>query len=65
MAAHLCLPSPACQGKLGLPVGREGAVVDRFGDAVLCAKLPFYTWRHKHDDVKVAFVERAHHAHIE
>ena len=65
MAAHLCLPSPACEAKLGQPVGQEGAVVDRFGDAVLCAKLPFDTWRQKHDDCKVALVEQAHHAHVE
>ena len=65
MAAHLCLPSPACRGVVGQPVGQEGAVVDAFGDNVLCAKLPFDTWRHKHDDIKVALVERANHAHIE
>jgi hypothetical protein len=40
-------------------------VVDQFGDAVTCAKLPFDTWRHKHDDIKVAIVERLHHAHVE
>jgi hypothetical protein len=31
----------------------------------MCAKLPFDSWRHRHDDVKVAFVERAHHAKVE
>ena len=33
----------AVRHKLGQPIGQEGAVVDRFGDAVLCAKLPFPT----------------------
>ena len=65
MAAQLCLPSPACVGKIGEPVGQGGAVVDLFGDAVVCARLPFDTWRHKHDDIKLALVERAHHAHID
>ena len=39
--------------------------MDRFGDNVMCARLPFDTWRHRHDDCKVAIVERAHHAHVE
>jgi hypothetical protein len=39
--------------------------VDQFGDTVLCAKLSFDTWRHKHDDIKLAIVERAHHSHVE
>ena len=65
MAAHLCLPSPACRTLVGKPVGQEGQVVDKFGDTILCAKLCFDTWRHKHDDVKLALVERAHHAHVD
>ena len=65
MAAHLCLPSPACRSLVGKPVGQEGQVVDKFGDTILCAKLCFDTWRHKHDDVKLALVERAHHAHVD
>ena len=65
MAAQFCLPSPVCEGKVGQTVGANGAVVDRFGDSVLCATLPFDTWRHKHDDAKLSLVERAHHAHIQ
>ena len=65
MAAHLCLPSPCCQSKVGQPVGIEGATVDVFGDKVMSAKLPFDSWRHRHDDIKVAIVERAHHAKVE
>ena len=38
-AAALCLPSPACMGKLGGRVtGRD--VVDLYGDTVQSAKLP-------------------------
>ena len=65
MAAKLCLESPECADKIGQPVGQEGRSVDRFGDNVMCARLPFDSWRHRHDDVKVALVERAHHAHVE
>ena len=39
--------------------------MDKFGDAVLCAKLPFDTWRQKHDDCQLAIVERAHHSHTQ
>ena len=31
----------------------------------MCAKLLFDSWRHGHDDVKVALVSRAHHAKVE
>lgn len=65
MADHLCLPASCCQGKVGLPVGREGAFVDPFGDSIICAKLPFDTWRHRHDEAKKTLVERAHHAMVE
>ena len=65
MAAHLCLPSPACQPHLGQPVGREGARVDVWGDKVTCAKLPFDTRRHRHDDVQLALMERADHARVQ
>ena len=64
MAAHLCLPSPACQPHLGQPVGKEGARVDVWGDEVVCAKLPFDSWRHRHDDVQLALVEKADHARV-
>ena len=43
MASHLCLPSPGCQSKVGKPVGPAGALVDPFGNQVMCAKLPFDT----------------------
>ena len=56
-------PFPRLPGNAWAAVG--GVVVHRFGDAVLCAKMPFDSWRHKHDDDKVAYVERTHHAQIE
>ena len=64
-AAHLCLPSPCCQGHIGKPTGYRGIAVDPFGDAVMCATLPFDTWRHRHDDIKWAIVAWAHKARVE
>ena len=65
MASHLCLPSPACRGRVGQPVGPAGAIVDHFGDAVMCATLPFDTWRIRHDTVKLALAERSHDSKVE
>ena len=59
MAAHLCLPSPAVVtgGWVGKNTVRGGAVIDHFGDAVMCCKhLPGDTWRHRHDTGKLAIV---------
>ena len=59
MAAHLCLPSPAVVtgGWVGKNTVRGGAVIDQFGDAVMCCKhLPGDTWRHRHDTGKLAIV---------
>ena len=59
MAAHLCLPSPAVVtgGWVGKSTVRGGAVIDHFGDAVMCCKhLPGDTWRHRHDTGKLAIV---------
>ena len=58
-AAHLCLPSPAlaASGKVGQIVGRRGAVIDPYGDAIInCRDLPGDSWRHRHDSVKLAIV---------
>ena len=65
MAMHLCLPSPGCQSKVGQPVGPSGDTVDPFGDSIMYARLPFDTWRTRHDTVKLAIVERAHDAGVE
>ncbi len=57
LSAHLCLPSPALRdgGWVGRPVGTKGAIVDQFGDAVLCCpEIPGDAWRHRHDTVKSA-----------
>ena len=50
---------------IGQPVGKEGARGDVWGDKVTCAKLPFDTWRHRHDDVQLALMERADHARVQ
>ena len=70
MAAHLCLPSPCCQGKLGQPTGytdRAGnpTVVDTFGDQVMATTLCFDTWRNRHDDIQRALVDKALQARVE
>jgi hypothetical protein len=55
LSAHLCLPSPALRegGWVGRPVGTEGWVADRFGDAIMCCKeIPGDSWRKRHDVVK-------------
>jgi hypothetical protein len=49
-AALLCLPSPACQDKLGEVVGRRK--VDLYGDNVVGQRLPGDGWRHRHYVVK-------------
>ena len=59
MAAHLCLPSPAVTagGWVGKCTVRGGAVIDKFGDAIMCCKyLPGDTWRARHDTGKMAIV---------
>ena len=59
MAAHLCLPSPAVAAGqwVGKTTVRGGAVIDKFGDAIMCCKhLPGDTWRARHDTGKLAIV---------
>ena len=50
VCANLCLPSPACLGRLGERVGRTS--VDLHGDRVMAAQLPGDTWRIRHDTIK-------------
>ena len=55
LSSHLCMPSPAIRdgGWEGRPVGTKGAVIDRFGDAVMCCQeICGDTWRRRHDAVK-------------
>ena len=50
-ATSLCLPSPACMGRVGETVkGRK--VVDMYGDQVQAAPLPGDHWRQRHDQIK-------------
>ena len=47
MAARLCLYSPAVMatGRVGQPVSRGGAIIDPFGDAIMCCRnLPGDSW---------------------
>ena len=50
-AAHLCLPSPLCEGRVGEKLGK--ATVDRYGDTVQAAALPGDGWRTRHDSIKL------------
>ena len=62
LSSHLCLPSPAIVngGWVGRPVGRSGAVVDKFGDAVMnCHDIFGDTWRRRHDTIKQHIVSEA------
>ena len=59
MAAHLCLPSPAVTAGqwVGRTTVRGGAMIDKFGDAIMCCKhLPGDTWRARHNTGKLAIV---------
>ena len=65
MAAHLCLPSPAVVGGgwVGKNTVRGGAVIDKFGDAVMnCKHLPGDTWRARHDTDKLVIGHECLHA---
>ena len=50
MAMVLCLPCPACIGRVGERVGDKK--VDMFGDNVLCQTLAGDGWRIRHDRIK-------------
>ena len=65
MATHLCLPSPCCRSHVGKPTGYRNELVDAFGDNVMCATLPFDTWRNRHNDVQRGLVARANEARVE
>ena len=50
-ATSLCLPSPACMGRVGETVkGRK--VIDVYGDQVQATPLPGDHWRQRHDQLK-------------
>ena len=52
LALLLCMPSPACQERVGAPVGRT--TVDIFGDRIMSQVLPGDHWRTRHDKIKMA-----------
>ena len=51
-AANLCLPSPACSGRIG-EVVRGRVVVDQYGDSVQATNVRGDHWRTRHDQVKL------------
>ena len=52
LALLLCMPSPACQDRVGATVGKS--TVDTFGDRVMSEILPGDHWRTRHDRIKMA-----------
>ena len=50
-AANLCLPSPACKGRVGETV-KGRTVIDKYGDNVQSTCLPGDHWRQRHDMIK-------------
>ena len=52
MAMHLFLPSLACRGIVGQPVGPKAVPAGLFGDEIMCATLPGDSWRWRHDNLK-------------
>ena len=50
-ANNLCLPSPACAGKLG-EIIKGQKKVDMYGDVVQATNIPGDHWRHRHDQIK-------------
>ena len=55
MLAHLCLASPAIVngGWVGKKVGRNGEVINKYGDTVMnCSDIYHNTWCRRHDRIK-------------
>ena len=50
-ASSLCLPSPACAGRVG-EVVRGRTKVDEFGDNVQATALPGDHWRQRHNNLQ-------------
>ena len=51
-AANLCLPSPACKGRIG-EVVRGRVKIDKYGDNVQATNVRGDHWRTRHDQVKM------------
>ena len=56
-ASNLCLPSPACRGRVGEPI-KGNLRIDEYGDSVQSASIPGDHWRKRHDAL-------LHHLHRE
>ena len=57
VAAHLCVPSPACSTRMGeVVLGRQ--VVDKFGDEVISAKLCGDGWRTRHTQMEKLIIKK-------
>ena len=50
MAWYFMLPSPACAPFVGSLVC--GKPLDPYGEVLMCATLPFDSWRVRHDKIK-------------
>ena len=50
-ATKLCLPSPACLGRVGETVKGQKKV-DKYGDTIQATSLPGDHWRTRHDSIK-------------
>ena len=60
MAAFLALPSPVCKDLVGSKLQQSGRIIDAHGDAIMCEKLPFDTWRTRHDQAKIVIRGDSH-----
>ena len=50
---------------MGKEIPHCSALVDAFGDVVMCTSLCYDTWRTRHNDVQRALVAKAHEARVE
>ena len=64
MASFLALPSPSCSSLVGTRLRVSGRLVDLYGDNIMCERLPFDTWRIRHDQAKVVLEEIASDAGV-
>ena len=57
MAWFLLTPSPACKPHVGEMIC--GKPLDAYGETLMCATLPFDSWRIRHDKVKMTLASLA------
>ena len=53
-----------CSNIIGQKIGKENAVVDSHGFSVMCAHLPFDSWRQRHDLFKLSLETMLYEARI-